>query len=609
MSITMKKIVGGAASIFALTMSNAYAGACPQVSDTLTNLTDQGLTEFYYSYYRSSGNLAYIGLSASAQASVYAGGDGKGYSTDPGDCDDGGVSGGTWSTETLHGMNVHVYVPGGEPTVAPHVPGKRPLMFSLHGCFQSNTLIKQQGNWQDTADAYDMVVVIPDSVTSGYGNCWDSFDDGHTALNHDSDNVIALTETMISRAELNIDTDQVYIAGLSSGGMQTMLVGCMRPDLYAGIGLGSNPTIGSSSGEWGKDPIGPTEGLNMCSDLAASTGNDDAQQSQLASIVFGDDTSVPGGMDEPSNGIDLDFFPQNAEIMATIYDADPVSGVTSIPGFSSAADGVESTWVRDGVKRVSMLDINGLGHAWSSGNGQQATDLNGSYVNYPAFVTEFFHSSNMRVNSVPNTPPVVALVGSHIVSMTVGDSWVDPGATSIDAEDGDITANIVINNPADITVVGNHVVEYCSTDSGLETVCVERNVTVFPIEPTITPTPVVTATPTPTPVVTATPTPTPVVTVTPTPTPVVTVTPTPTPVVTATPTPTPVITPTPVPSCEDVTAYNYYHKTFGRAHSSGSYWSPNYFANGSNDPMSGSTWGSTVLRSADGSSWEVGSCE
>lgn len=61
-------------------------------------------------------------------------------------------------------------------------------------------------------------------------------------------------------------------------------------------------------------------------------------------------------------------------------------------------------------------------------------------------------------------------------------------------------------------------------------------------------------------------------------------------------------------SCEDHTMANYYHKTAGRAYSSGSVFSPNYFANGSDEAMAGSTWGNTSLYSTDGSTWHVGTC-
>ncbi len=84
--------------------------------------------------------------------------------------------------------------------------------------------------------------------------------------------------------------------------------------------------------------------------------------------------------------------------------------------------------------------------------------------------------------------------------------------------------------------------------------------------------------------------------------------PAPTPTATPTPTPTTTPTPTPAPSCEEVSTYNYNHKTSGRAYSTGSTWSPDYFANGSDDSMPGSTWGLNTLHSDNGSHWELGGC-
>ena len=61
-------------------------------------------------------------------------------------------------------------------------------------------------------------------------------------------------------------------------------------------------------------------------------------------------------------------------------------------------------------------------------------------------------------------------------------------------------------------------------------------------------------------------------------------------------------------NCSETTNYNYYHKTAGRAYSTGNALAPDYFANGSNDAMAGSTWGWDTLRSEDGNYWELGNC-
>ena len=67
--------------------------------------------------------------------------------------------------------------------------------------------------------------------------------------------------------------------------------------------------------------------------------------------------------------------------------------------------------------------------------------------------------------------------------------------------------------------------------------------------------------------------------------------------------------PDPGSQCEQFTTFNYLHRFAGRAYRSGSFWSPDYFAEGSNDPLPGSTYGSNTLSSNDGQSWSLGACD
>ncbi len=65
----------------------------------------------------------------------------------------------------------------------------------------------------------------------------------------------------------------------------------------------------------------------------------------------------------------------------------------------------------------------------------------------------------------------------------------------------------------------------------------------------------------------------------------------------------------PVETCDAVSAANYYHKVAGRATSSGSFFMPDYVANGSGDAMPGSTWGMNTLYTLNGgATWNVGTC-
>lgn len=67
--------------------------------------------------------------------------------------------------------------------------------------------------------------------------------------------------------------------------------------------------------------------------------------------------------------------------------------------------------------------------------------------------------------------------------------------------------------------------------------------------------------------------------------------------------------PPPASDCTAISTLNYYHKLAGRAFSAGSLFAPDYFANGSNESMPGSTYGTTSLYSNDGGNvWHVGGC-
>ena len=84
---------------------------------------------------------------------------------------------------------------------------------------------------------------------------------------------------------------------------------------------------------------------------------------------------------------------------------------------------------------------------------------------------------------VDTTPPVITLVGSTTINLTVGDTYTEQGATAADDTDGDISANIVIGGASvDTNTVGTYVVTYNVSDAaGNAATEVTRTVNVNPI--------------------------------------------------------------------------------------------------------------------------------
>jgi hypothetical protein len=77
------------------------------------------------------------------------------------------------------------------------------------------------------------------------------------------------------------------------------------------------------------------------------------------------------------------------------------------------------------------------------------------------------------------TKPVITLDGSATVTVDVGDSYTDAGATANDDKDGDITTSIVTTDPVNTNQVGTYTVSYNVTDAAGNTATeVERTVIV-----------------------------------------------------------------------------------------------------------------------------------
>lgn len=306
---------------------------------------------------------------------------------------------GSWTTETIAGMNVRVYV----PTTAPALAAGRALMIDLHGCIQTNADLQTGGNWVATAEKYGMVVALPEAPDGGVIlGCWDYYDTNHShssPARHD-DNLLDLAANLTGRNDLGIDADQVYVAGLSSGGGETMVMGCLAPDVFAGIGINAGPTVGTTSSQISSVATTQEKGTDTCKTFAGSAvGSFDTQ---LTSVVYGsNDTTVAPGYDV------LD-----AQIMAGIYGADTTStfSLSGLQGTNTAGDGTMYSDTRG--PRVSLIQNTGLGHNWPAGGGPGGSYISTDSIDYPAYVTKFFFDNNRRVERGAEPTPTDTTTGT-----------------------------------------------------------------------------------------------------------------------------------------------------------------------------------------------------
>ncbi len=90
---------------------------------------------------------------------------------------------------------------------------------------------------------------------------------------------------------------------------------------------------------------------------------------------------------------------------------------------------------------------------------------------------------------IDTTPPVITLLGASPMEVSIGESFVDPGATASDNVDGDISANISVSGNVDTSTAGSYQLTYSVSDAaGNLATPVVRTVNVVPdtVVPVIT---------------------------------------------------------------------------------------------------------------------------
>jgi hypothetical protein len=76
----------------------------------------------------------------------------------------------------------------------------------------------------------------------------------------------------------------------------------------------------------------------------------------------------------------------------------------------------------------------------------------------------FYNDGSGNLGLGDTAGPTIQLQGAATVTMTVGDSYTDAGATAMDAVDGDVSSRIKVQNAVDPAVIGTYNVTYSATD-------------------------------------------------------------------------------------------------------------------------------------------------
>jgi poly(3-hydroxybutyrate) depolymerase len=315
----------------------------------------------------------------------------------------------SWAADTVNGGNLTGYFYW--PATQPVLNGKRALVLVLHGCAQTasgDVIDSSDGgfNWKAVADQYGAIVLAPNATGNVYANhCWDYASTSHNRNTGHDGVLLDLIRRFSTNTQYAIDASQVYVAGLSSGGGEAMALGCLAPDVFAGLGINAGPPPGTTTAQISYVPSGftATNAANSCRALASTRAASYA--TQIASVVWGTSDYV----------VSQQYGPMDAQALRLVYGGTFTQGA-SVP----VATGGTNTPYTDanGKVRTSQMPVSGMGHAWPAGSGGQSTNfVDATHVNYPAFVMDFWFRNNLRAAQV--AAPVVNSCSANVAGSTV----------------------------------------------------------------------------------------------------------------------------------------------------------------------------------------------
>jgi polyhydroxybutyrate depolymerase len=140
-----------------------------------------------------------------------------------------------------------MHLPGASATGVFPVDGL-PLVIVLHGAGSDGAAFAAETQFATAAEAAHVLAVFPDGIGTEPGRLtWNAHFCCGVALAQKSDDVgfiVALVDRIA--AELPVDRQRIYLAGMSNGGMFAYQLAAARPDLFAAVAAVS-ATIGGTS--------------------------------------------------------------------------------------------------------------------------------------------------------------------------------------------------------------------------------------------------------------------------------------------------------------------------------------------------------------------------
>lgn len=199
-----------------------------------------------------------------------------------------------------------------------------------------------------------------------------------------------------------------------------------------------------------------------------------------ASAVSGTVTTTTVGDYIISYQSEADYDGNQGTAQRTVTVADTTAPTITVAGSNETVE-AGGTYEDNGASVTDLCDST----VTLTTNNPVDEDTLGEYtVTYSATDASDNEAQKTRTVSVTDTiAPVITLTGDSAITLTVGDSYSDAGATATDTFEGDLTEDITVSGSVDTDTAGEYTLTYSVADSsGNNATTVSRTVTVLAAE-------------------------------------------------------------------------------------------------------------------------------
>src|SRR5579883_594429 len=247
-----------------------------------------------------------------------------------------------------------------------------PLIVMLHGCTQTPTDFAAGTQMNALADQDQFIVVYPQQ-TSAYNSlsCWNWFLPADQARGSGEPAIIAgIVQTVEqTTSQWTIDTNRVYVAGMSAGAAMAVIMAATYPDIFAAMGSESGLEYKAATSQTAATTAQMQGGPSPTQQGQAAYNAMGSAARVVPTIVFqgqSDYTVYPINGDQVvQQWMETDHLASNNS-----YNASFSSPTTTTNGQVSGGHSYTTyTWNdNNGNEIEEYWRVNGMGHAWSGGS-------------------------------------------------------------------------------------------------------------------------------------------------------------------------------------------------------------------------------------------------